>query len=258
MNRPLSILLSACVAPLLIMAPAELSAGAPSEVVAPGLLVGLLSQQGDQLCDGTPKGQWINLRHEVGYVRVMPGKTKLERFDNLPVIVKGRPVPGYRAPAVVHKGQCPPPMQMRADWTQGLKGMRIKRGPGTGFAAFELATIKPWSGIAIKRQGDEVVLTLRNDLGVDIRHLTMRLHYEGCYGKPGTMVRSETRPILRHGDSTTARFPAIAWRKIRKSKRAHAAAALTLHAQSPGIAFDFNWSLFKAGARVSCPKITTR
>ena len=223
-------------------------------VAAPTVLVGLLSRQGDLLCDGTPTGKWVNQHHEVGYVGLVAGKQKLDRFESLPVIVTGRPLSNFRRPEVHHKGACPPPMQMRSDWIQGMSGMRIKRSPGPGFPGFKVKSIRPWTGLSITRKGEQLVVRLRNEVGVDLRHLGLRVHYEGCYGKPGTMVRSEVRPVVRAGKQIEVTFPTVTWRSIRGARRAHAAFALTLSGQSPGVAMDFNWSLRKAGAGVSCPK----
>ncbi len=243
----------------LAWSPSPSAAAAPTATVGSAtILVGLLSRQGDRLCDGSPNGKWVNHRHEVGYVHLLAGKLKLERFENLPVIVKGRVVSSYRRPVLSHTGASPPPMQMRADWTQGMTGMRIQRSPGPGFAAFKVQSIKPWTGVSITRKADKVLVSLRNELGLDLHHLTLRLHYEGCYGKPGTTARSESRPVLRVGQMFKATFPILSYRALHGGKRAHRASAITLSGQTPGVALDFNWSLYKAGAGVQCPRMMKR
>jgi len=232
----------------------EAQAAAPSAMVeAPTILVGMLSLQGDRQCDGTPTGKWINQHHEVGYVHLIPGKHKLGRFENLPVILTGRPVESFRKPVVRHMGACPPLMQMRSDWTLGMQGMRVQRSPGPGFPAFKVQSIRPWTGASITRKGDKIIVRLRNELGVDLRHLTLRLHYEGCYGKPGTTARSESRPVVRQGKEVTATFATLAHKTRGGSKRTFSASSLTLSGQTAGVSLDFNWSLRLAGAGVACP-----
>ena len=226
--------------------------------VGPTTLVGLLTAQGDRTCDGG-KVTWINPHHQAGFVRLVAPTVKLQRFENLPVILTGRVLTGWRPPPFKSgdfKGDqdCGPPVQMRADWEHGKSGTRIRRGPGPGFAAFKVTGAKPWSGLTARRVGETIEVSLSNDLGVDLKHLTLRLHYEGCYGKPGTMVRSQTRPMMRPGDAAKFIFPVHSWRKARADRSAHRAVALTLDAQSPAAAFDLNWPLSRTGIRVDCPR----
>lgn len=221
--------------------------------LGPTTLVGLLTAQGDRICAGG-QVKWVNDHHQAGFVRLVAPKVELSRLENLPVILTGRVLHGWRPPAVKRGGDCGPPVQMRADWEQGKNGMRIRRGPGPGFVAFKVTSARPWSGLTARRVGENIEVNLKNDLGLDLQHMTLRLHYEGCYGKPGTMVRAQTRPMMRPGDATRFVFPAVSWRKIRGGKRAHTAAALTLDAQSPAAAFDLNWPMGRMGVRVQCPR----
>ena len=217
-------------------------------------LVGLVTAQGDQLCDGSGRDKWVNRHHQAGFVRLVEPAIKLARFENMPTILTGRIVPDWRPPKVKQTGDCGPPMQMRADWQAGMSGTRVRRSPRPGFAAFKASAARKWSAIGARLVGGTVVIKLRNDLGVDLKQLTLQLHYEGCYGKPGSMVRSQTRALVRRGATIEVAFPTLARQKIRGDNRAHTAAALTLTSANKALAFDFNWSLWRAGVRVACPK----
>lgn len=247
--------LTAC--SLLPVSPSWASAPSPGEARGaaprPERLIGVLTPQAYRRCDGTVASQWVHPHHEIGFVALVHKLKGLARYENLPVIALGAPADNWKRPDAGHTGPCID-AQMREDWVEGVHGTRVRRTGGVGFEAFDVRSVQPWSGLKLTRVGDAVEVTVRNDLDFDLRHLQVRLHYEGCYGKPGSTVRSDSRPTLRRKATTSLRFPAVVWAPGRDGQRAHAAAAVEISSQNPAVAWDLVWTMRQGGLSVSCPQ----
>jgi hypothetical protein len=102
-----------------------------------------------------------------------------------------------------------PIMQMRSDWRHTPAGMRMDRGEHPNIEEFVVASVEALP-LALVREGDELVVRFTNPLPFALAELTLIGHYEGCYGKPGTMQVSGTPTPLAAGASLVERLPTIA------------------------------------------------
>jgi hypothetical protein len=220
----------------------------------PKFLVGVLTEQADRKCTGKDEAEWVNRHYEVGFVPIVARKRKLKRHVGKVVVIRGKVARKYQRKAVAHSGDCPA-MQMRSDWIAGLHGMRVRRSGGVGFGAFKARRIKRFRSLKTKRQGDELLVTLRNPFRMNLGHMQVRVHYEGCYGKPGRTVLSDSRPELRRRGKMQVRFPLIIEKnRAGRGQVSYAAASLELSARNPKVVWDFDLPLSSVGIDVKCPK----
>lgn len=187
-------------------------------------LVGLLTKQYRGRCGADGQHKWDDEHWEVGFVRldVLKG-LDLSALEGKPVVVTGKvktaqPIP---APEYVHAAmelnpkpegpgiECPM-YQMRADWVIGKNGMRIMRSRGAGLPAL-LAVTKAslFDGLDLEVRGDKLTVTFTSTSRSPLKGVEIRLHYEGCYGKPGTDTRTEKLGDLAAGAHRTVTFPTI-------------------------------------------------
>ena len=220
----------------------------------PSFLVGVLTEQADRKCTGKAEAEWVNRHHEVGFVSIVARKRKLKRHVGKVVVIRGKVARKYQRKPVAHTGDCPA-MQMRSDWIAGLHGMRVRRTGGVGFGAFKARRIKRWRSLETERQGDELVVSLRNPFRMALSDIQVRVHYEGCYGKPGRTALSDSRPELRRRGKMKVRFPLIIEKKrAGRGQVSYAAASLELSSMNRKVAWDFDLPLSSVGIDVKCPK----
>ncbi|MBW2733540.1 MAG: hypothetical protein JRH20_14225 [Deltaproteobacteria bacterium] len=218
--------------------------------------IGRLTEQADKRCR---KGQveWVNKHFEVGFVQVVKTDVPLRLHLGSPVAVTGRILRAYSPPKVEHLGQCPI-SQMRSDWIEGMHGMRVRRGKPVGFQYLHVTAVKPFRSLKAKLRGSKVVVSYTNHRAANV---TLRVHYEGCYGKPDTMQQQRRVKDLRLGRSRSVSFSAFAERKVHFARKGvdrgrvqHVATSVSLDAPLDDVVVDLNIPLRSLGVTLSCPR----
>ena len=263
-TRCLNIILLCC----LLSSGIAYAQGAPIERKSPdrsslperALLIGVLTEQGDMQCNERGAVSWVNKHLEVGFTPLVigPDKALMETLRTqlgALVAVEGVPITDYARPPVTHQGPCMVP-QMRSDWRQGMHGMRVQRYPNP-FPALKTHAVKAFDALKVARQGDELHITLRNVLDRPLEALHLSLHYEGCYGKPGSNLRQKTIPRIEPGAEISVSWPAIISSDSARGSHRYAANSITLRSSNPTVFFDLNRHLSAVlgkDKRVECPR----
>ncbi len=246
-HRALHLLLAATVAVLL--APAALARPAQE------LLVGVLSEQWARRC--TAKGdEWVDPHLEVGFVRLQPARgAPLEKARDLPVVARGRALSSVKSARarVVDTAPCEQ-AQMRSDWVHARSGFRIRR-PGTRPAGFAADRVERWDGLVLSRAGERISVKLKNTLGRRLDGVVLTMHYEGCYGKPGSLAEQRRFATLAPGDSVESDFPVL--KRLPAGSASprggvHAAHSVQLDGRGEAITFDLDLGIPPELA-VTCP-----
>lgn len=227
---------------------ASWGAGAGAEP-KPVRVLGFLTEQADKQCvDG--RVEWVNPHPEVGFTRVVGTDVALEALQKRAVIVTGREAKDA-APPVKYDPECPM-MQMRSDWVEGRDGIRVER-VGRGVAAMHVTSAAPWDGLAAKVKKGALVVTLKEDLGAPV---SVTVHYEGCYGKPGATART-----LAAKPGKALRFPLADDELHDKPRKGmeegiarHVPVSVTLSGDVPGLVLALDLPLWALGVSVECPK----
>jgi len=220
-------------------------------------LVGVFGQDGVERCLADWKSEWLNLYPVIGFTPLKPTiPLDEEGLLGKLVVAEGVVDPsglGRMAP-VKHEGPCAM-AQMRSDWVNGPHGIRLMRpGMGTVSGAFVVKDLEPFDGLAVRLDGDEVVATLKNTFSTPLVDVRLHLHYEGCFGKPGTDVRTVEMPELAPGEEMTLRMPRVVVDpEGRSGRRTYRASSIQVQTDPTAIAFDLDWPLGRAGVESKCP-----
>ena len=145
-------------------------------------------------------------------------------------------------------------MQMRSDWSPTPRGMRIDRSPSPAIQNFEVAAVRPLHELSVKADGEFVVVTLVNPVAIQLRDVEMRVHYEGCFGKPGSRVETSTVGVLAPLAQVSTRAPMYleaAGPPGRTSFRAH---SFQLVATGEAVTIDLDASMRALGIENECPR----
>lgn len=219
-------------------------------------LVGVLTKQATKQCLAKWKHRWVDPHYQVGFVRIEPAQgLQLAPLVGQLVQVRGH-AKVIRSAKVSHEGPCLA-MQMRSDWVEGPSGMRIRRGSRVGFGGFHARTVRAIKPLSARRRGDQLLVSFKNTLKVSLGPTTLRLHYEGCYGKPGSMHEDRRFKRIKAGQTVTARFPAIGMRAGRGPGRTvHRATSVQVldDADKDRVVFDLDWVLRGKGLKLGCPR----
>ncbi len=236
--------------PLLATAalPLVASAGAPPDPKRTVVLIGSVIEHGTLVCKpGDFPGTWTDLHHQVGTVRV--DADGLEKHRGKAVVVvgevteEGRPEPKYLG------GGCLP-AQMRSDWEPTPGGMRIWHGSPADFRRVRATSVTPLAlTVSAKKPGRARVQYTHPDIP-GIKAIRLVMHYEGCYGKPGSdEVTSPPLPV-KPGKTVSYDFPVLSGDKDRD----HVATSVRLSAEGEGVVFDLDASLYRHGLDTKCPR----
>jgi len=246
-----ALLLSALALCLLVPAHGQ---GARFGEAQKGLLIGVLQKQGIRSCDKKGKVTWLKQHHEVGFVWLLGKTAAANKLAGKLVVVEGKTA---NRPQVTYPPQqtCPI-MQSRSDWQPGLNGIRRRRSTSNPIAAFKARSIRAFDGLSIKRKKKQLVVTLKNTLGRNIESLTLSMHYEGCYGKPGTMRVERKIKALAKKKSARLTFPIFSENPRRhRGHRRHIASSLAISSKAVGLYFDFDWPLYRDKSfNLRCPR----
>jgi hypothetical protein len=217
-------------------------------------LVGVLGQVGVQHCPAGAQAQWLAVDHVVGWTTITAPTGELTELLGQPVIAIGS-VGGSSAvtPPTHPVVECPP-MQMRSDWVPTPLGIRMRRGPALDLPHFEAETLKPLTQLSATVAGEAVVVDLRNPVPAELHDVEIRIHYEGCHGKPGTAVRTQDVGELHVGAGTRASFPALVDAERQPGNlEPHRAASVQVLASADRVYFDLDVPLSSLHAGVTCP-----
>jgi len=243
--------------------PAE--ASRPKAVAAGAVLVGVVHEDGLHVCGANYKESWINKFRQVGFVRAVATPeldAELKAQMGKPVVARGRvtdriPEGTEQPPAEI--GECPQ-YQMRSDWVVTAGGMRIQRSPSPALPAFEVARVEPFDGLRAEIDGTELKVELTNTLGVALANpVEVIVHYEGCYGKPGTEYRRLFgKQGLAPGEKLSGAVPLITEADRvpgnPRATRGHSAYSIEVRAKGADVYFDLDVSVHALGADVKCPQ----
>jgi hypothetical protein len=222
-------------------------------------VVGVIHQDGQRVCDGRGHEQWVDLRYEVGFTPLVVDDARTQ--DVAPLHKRAAIVFGHiQEPPPLHPvpstGECPL-YQMRSDWVVTAEGIRIPRGARAAVGV-AVERVVPFEGLAVERAGETLKLALTNAFEVPLADkLTLTLHYEGCFGKPGSAVRSEIRDgELAPGDTWRVELPAFVEDPAGPDGRQlFRADSIELRAEGKGVAFDFDAGFHEIGAQgIECPR----
>lgn len=181
----------------------------------------------------------------------------LEALMDLPVLARGSAGPKPATPPLeVEPAPCPV-MQMRSDWVNTPRGIRARRTSPTGAEHFHLTSVRRLDELKAVLAEDRVTASFENPLPFALTGVRLRMHYEGCYGKPGATELASQVQRLGPGERLEHVFPLL---EKADPKRVHRAAVLVLEiAGSEGPAdakvwTDLDVSLHELGIDFECER----
>jgi hypothetical protein len=169
--------------------------------------LGYVSQTGIEHCQNGHEWEWLDVRSTLGFVPT--GGMSLEPHMGKVVLARGEAGKLPPVTKVVEPKPCPP-MQMRSDWMNSPKGIRVDRGIHPAIEYFEVASAEQVEGFEVVRDGDELRVSFTNPLPFELVAVALLAHYEGCYGKPGSTQRGRPDVPLGPGAAVQVRFPIFA------------------------------------------------
>jgi hypothetical protein len=190
---------------------------------------------------------------EVGFTRLLAPPGGASKFLKLPVVVEGLPDPTFRAPSPIHRTACPI-AQMRSDWVESKHGFRVRHAATRSFRAFRALRVRPFDGLLVSRSGESIEVRLTNTFAFALRDVSVLVHYEGCYGKPGSTERRSAIATLAAGQTHAELFPTLdAAATNTPSRQWHRVSSVQVTVGEGQAIFDLDWSLDDAGVQVRCP-----
>jgi hypothetical protein len=225
--------------------------------------LGVVSQTGVEHCPQEfDNPEWLDVRSTLGFIPT--SGTSLDAWMGKLVLAKGQAIPAP-APRLKVKPRACPEEQMRGDFVDTPQGIRIDRQNHPAIGHFFVTSAEPLSSLKVTLEGEELVVEFGNPLPFALAEFGATVHYEGCYGKPGSMHRSsETKP-LAVGETRIERFATVAEeepppgeRKGGPSARVHLAHSIELVAEpaagSPTLHVDLDVPLRVLGFSLDCPR----
>lgn len=234
-------------------------------------LVGVVHEGGSRVCEAeTFEETWIRKYWQVGWTPLVSEPALDAKLATLPgrvVKVTGRAVDG---PPTYHGPSEPPAKlgmcsqhQMRSDWRLTPEGIRIPRGHGPEFAAFEVTSVEVVRPLetAVPEDGEQVAVTVHNPFETDLRGVELIGHYEGCYGKPGATAKTVKVGKLAATDASGPhRLPTLIEDADKNPRgRNYALRSLELKAAAPrgpvadGAWLDLEVAASQLGLHLECP-----
>lgn len=211
-------------------------------------LLGVSTQTGTLICPTPTQREWVDVRPMLGWVPVSgTGTETLEPLLGRAVLAEGAPGP---APAYVPEtppagGDCMD-MQMRDDWVETPQGIRVQRGPSPAIEHFVMTSARPLTELSAVLEGETIRSRFQNPLPFELEQVQLRLHYEGCGGKPGST--SQTSPTLSLGPGETLEhvFP-------KRDTGEDMPAVLRLEVGGPeSVHVDLDLQIWELGIDVNC------
>jgi hypothetical protein len=212
--------------------------------------VGVLGQRGTPACDGDEQ-RWVDVEPRIGGTPIAPLSIEELAWLDHPVVAHGRSATApERGESVAVVAPCPTP-QARSDWEFTPRGLRILRDGGRTHAYFVRDAMRPLAELTVSTREPELIVDLRNPVPVELVDVVLRIHYEGCRGKPGTRTREHEVGALGVGAGVQAAFP----RRIDDDdgRGVHRAHSVQIVASGDAVTFDLDVPLAVLGAAVACP-----
>ncbi len=219
-------------------------------------LLGVVGQRGISHCpDGGYDRQWLALRPTIGRVGVSgPDDSVLDPVMDTPVLAIGQSTtaPPRQAPSI--KPEMCGAMQMRSDWYETPRGMQIEREPRPRISHFEMSAVRPLHELQVQPDGDHIVVTMLNPVPVPLHDVKLHVHYEGCFGKPGSTIETTDVGTLAIGAKISARVPRLVDRaKAQPGRRSFRAFSVQLVAEGDRVFVDLDARLGAFGVENDCP-----
>lgn len=241
-----------------IVQPAEPESNPVSTTDGPEWFFAVASQVGVEHCPNG-KFEWLAVQPTLGWITTSgDAVAELEALLDQPVLARGSAGPEpERPPLSIEPSPCPP-MQMRSDWVNTPRGTRVRRTEPTGAGHFHLTSVRRLDELTVATDGDQIIASFQNPLPFALTGVRLRMHYEGCYGKPGTTSRESEPVTLAPGERIDHEFPRIDEREGDERRRLHRAAALVLvvgGSEGPSDAkvwVDLDVSLARLGLEFDC------
>lgn len=226
-----------------------------SEIDGPEYFFAVASQVGVQHCPNG-KFEWLGIQPTLGWVTTSGSATaELDALMDLPVLARGRVGPKpERPPLAVEPAPCPE-MQMRSDWVNTPRGMRARRTARVDAEHFHLTSVRRLEELQVVAKGDRAVASFENPLPFALTNVRLRMHYEGCYGKPGATRHESPSVTLQPGERLEHEFAVF---DAPDPKRVHRAAAIELvigGSEGPpdsAVWADVDVSLHRLGVKFEC------
>jgi hypothetical protein len=221
-------------------------------------VVGVIHQDGRRICDGRGNEEWVDLYYLAGFTPLVLDDAMTRAVAALhkrPVIVEGHVQSPPATEPVPNAAECPQ-YQARSDWVFTSEGVRIPRGTraAEGVAA---ERVRAFEGLRVARAGAKLQLWLTNPFDVPLAEkLAITVHYEGCFGKPGTDAQTSVRDAaLAPGQVWHVEAPALLEDPQQpRGRQMFRADSIEVRAAGEGIAFDFDAALHELGLPgVQCP-----
>lgn len=242
-----------------------------SQADKPVLLIGHLTQQ--SYCENS---KWIDPHFEIGFVPVvLDPQIDAKSFVQKMVVAMGE-VDSSIPPRKIQAGfSCGQEAQSRGDWVWGKDGSvrELREVPSwirkqLKWNEFETTTvrvnsIKPFSGLTAKMEGKELVVSFTNTLRRDLKEITVKAHYEGCYGKPGAIHQEKSFSSVAVNQTVLARFPVISVDEKQTNtplgdRSQHVVHSIQIVSSDQDVWFDLDASVKgDLGLPLECPKRTS-
>jgi hypothetical protein len=235
------------------------------------LLIGHLTQQ--SYCENK---EWVDPHFEIGFVPVMLG-TQVDSKPNLQkmVVATGTVDASISSKKIQAGNSCDQEAQSRGDWVWGKDGSvrelrdvpswmrkQLKWNEFTT-STVRVSSIKPFSGLTAKLDGQDLVVSFANTLGQDLKDITVKAHYEGCYGKPGAAHQEKTFSLVSMNQTVVARFPIISIDEKQTQtplgdRSQHVISSVQIVSGDQDVWFDLDASVKgDLGLPLECPKRTS-
>jgi hypothetical protein len=223
----------------------------PSEAV----LLGVIRRFGTEVCTGPEdtEPRWKDVHLRAGLVRLEGETGPLDALRGEAAILFGKVTSEGKPKLAPEEGSCMP-IQRRSDWVPTPDGTVLQREPTPGIASFRVRSAKRFDGLRATAAGGELAIQLDNPLDVSLSEAMLRVHYEGCYGKPMTHEEKRELGTLPRGAKADAQAPLLFTETRAGRDLTHRAHSIQVTGKADGVYFDLDVRLDKLGAEQACPK----
>lgn len=220
-------------------------------------LLGVVGQAGVQQCpeDDPFEVTWKSLRPTIGRVDISgPSDAVFESLMDKPALARGQPLTDSHPESTGAAASPCAPIQMRSDWRPTPRGILIERSPSPRVGHFEVTAVRALHEVTARADGEHVIVQVTNPVPVELSDVELRVHYEGCFGKPGTTTQAESIGTLGVGAQISARMPQRIERDDAPKRRGRfVARSVHLVASAESVVVDLDIPLGVLGVELSCP-----
>ena len=240
----------------------------PETTIGPDYYLASVGQTGIEHCPDGSTFEWLAVRPTLGWTSTSgPAEADLDPLMGKPVVARGAVTPAPERPPLPVEPKMCPQMQMRSDWVSTPRGIKVRRTEPLGLGHFRVDEVRRLDEITVAPDPDDAEqlrVRFANPLPFALTGVRLRLHYEGCYGKPGSTRRESEAVDLAPGEALEHAFPRIdlvdhPGPRKGGSSREHVPAAVVIEiAGSEAPAGSKLWaelevSLAELGVKFECP-----